>query len=283
LLLKRIALALTLLLTALVAPPAAMAQPSDVFIPSFWNPKDRLEPPIPGTIRVIRFLTDDDYPPFHFIGPDGTLSGFNIELARLICEELRVACTIQPRRWDTMRDALLTSKTGDAIIASYAITPRNLADMAFTHPYYRTPARFLGKTGVDLAITRKGLAGKRIAVIERTAHAAFLADHFPEAAPVPVSELAEAKGKLLGGEADLVFADGVALALWLNGETGRCCRFHGGPYLESAYFGEGVGIATRKDAEGLRLRDALDYALARLARQGRYSTLYLKYFPVSFF
>ena len=32
--------------------------------------------------------------------------GFNVDLARAICEELSVACTIQVRRFDTLLDAL---------------------------------------------------------------------------------------------------------------------------------------------------------------------------------
>ncbi len=47
---------------------------------------------------MIRFLTETDYPPFNFTGPDGNPAGFNVDLARLICEEIKVTCTIQMRR-----------------------------------------------------------------------------------------------------------------------------------------------------------------------------------------
>jgi polar amino acid transport system substrate-binding protein len=50
--------------------------------------------------------------------------------------------------------------------------------------------------------------------------------------------------------------------------------------LESRFFGEGVGIALRKD--DVRLRRALDWALARLAARGVYGELYLKNFPIGF-
>ena len=53
-------------------------------------------------ISQIRFLTEFDYPPFNYAGPDGNPAGFNVELARLICEELKLQCTIQLRRFDTL-------------------------------------------------------------------------------------------------------------------------------------------------------------------------------------
>ncbi len=100
---------------------AAAAEPPAA-IPSFWDPRQRLERPDTSSIRAIRFLTDDDYPPFHFLAPDGSLTGFNVDLARLICEELRIACTIQPRRWDTLDAALKSERAGDAVIASLSIS-----------------------------------------------------------------------------------------------------------------------------------------------------------------
>ena len=73
-----------------------------------------------------------------------------------------------------------------------------------------------------------------------------------------------------------------SLAVWLNGaSSGDCCVFRGGPYTESRFFGEGVGIALRKEDVGLRR--ALDWALARLAARGVYAELYLKHFPIGFY
>ena len=87
---------------------------------------------------------------------------------------------------------------------------------------------------------------------------------------------------LKGGAIDAAFADGLTLSVWLAGESsGDCCVFKGGPYTESRFFGEGVGIAVRK--EDADLRRAMDWALARLAARGVYAEIYLKYFPVGFY
>ena len=72
------------------------------------------------------------------------------------------------------------------------------------------------------------------------------------------------------------------MSVWLAGElSGDCCVFKGGPYTESRFFGEGVGIAVRK--EDADLRRAMDWALARLAAKDVYAEIYLKYFPVGFY
>ncbi len=67
-------------------------------------------------------MTEVDYPPFNFAGPDGNPAGFNVDLARMICEELKVTCTVQMRRFDTLFDALNENR-GDAAIASIAVSP----------------------------------------------------------------------------------------------------------------------------------------------------------------
>ena len=57
--------------------------------------------------------------------------------------------------------------------------------------------------------------------------------------------------------------------------------FKGGPFTESRFFGEGVGIAVRKDDDNLR--KAMEWALARIARNGKFAEIYLKYFPIGFY
>ena len=70
------------------------------------------------------------------------------------------------------------------------------------------------------------------------------------------------------------------LAFWINGtDSADCCAFSGGPFVESRYFGEGVGIAVRKGND--LLRQALNWALFRVWEKGRYTDLWLRYFSIS--
>jgi polar amino acid transport system substrate-binding protein len=233
-------------------------------------------------LRAIRFLTADDYPPLDFARADGSLSGFNVEIARAICEELPIGCTIQARSWDTLVDSLETGK-GDAVIASMTATPALRERIDFTQPYYMTPARFAARKSVaDAEITPTMIRDKRVGAVAGTAHEAFLATFFTGVALKPYSDFTALREALRSGEIDLAFADGLTLEIWLAGEdSADCCAFRGGPFLESRYFGEGVGIAVRK--EDADLRRAMDWALARLAARGVYAEIYRKYFPVGFY
>jgi polar amino acid transport system substrate-binding protein len=258
-------------------PPAAAAQ---VAIPGFWDPRRRPERPDLSRITLIRFLTENDYAPFNYAGPDGNPAGFNVDLARMVCEELKIACTVQMRRFDTLTDALSDNK-GDAAIASIAVTPDMRQRLDFSDPYYRTPARFVAKRTAALDDVRpEKLVAKKIAVVAGGAHEAYLKLLFPEADVKPYPSAGEARAALQHGEADLLFGDGVTLAFWLNGtDSANCCAFAGGPFEESRYFGEGVGIAVKRGNDALR--QGFNWALFRLWEKGRFSDLWLRYFPIS--
>ena len=259
-------------------PADAIANPAAV--PGFWDPRRRPERPDLTRISIIRFLTETDYPPFDYAGPDGTPAGFNVDLARLICEEIKVACTVQMRRFDTLI-ASLNANNGDAVIASIAETPETRARVDFTDPYYRTPARFVAKRNYpDDDMRPETLAGKKVAVVAGTAHEAYLKALFTEVELHPYPTAEAARDALKRGDVDLLFGDGISLAFWLNGtDSGGCCEFRGGPYLESRYFGEGIGIAVKHGNDVLR--QALNWALFRLWEQGRFTDLWLRYFPIS--
>jgi polar amino acid transport system substrate-binding protein len=262
------------------APPPAAAAIDPMAVPGFWDPRRRPERPDLSRISIIRFLTETDYPPFNFAGPDGAPAGFNVDLARLICEEIKVACTVQMRRFDTLV-AALNSNNGDAVIASIAATPEMRKRLDFSDPYYRTPARFVSRRDFNSDDVRpQALEGRKIAVVAGTAHEAYLKTLFTEAVLTPYPNQEAARDALRRGEVDLLFGDGVALAFWLNGtDSGNCCVFRGGPFIESRFFGEGVGIAVRRGND--LLRQAFNWALFRLWEKGRFTDLWLRYFPVS--
>jgi polar amino acid transport system substrate-binding protein len=265
-------------------PPAGNPPPpsaaGSVAIPGFWDPRRRPERPDMSRITLIRFITEIDYPPFNYSGPDGNPAGFNVDLARMICEEVKIACTVQMRRFDTLLPSLAANR-GDAVMASIAVTPetRKLAD--FSDPYYRTPARFVARRDDAITDVRpEQLEGKKLAVVGGTAHEAYLKALFTETDVRPYATPEMARDALRKGEVDLLFGDGISLAFWLNGtDSQNCCAFCGGPFVESRYFGEGVGIAVRRGNDVLR--QGFNWALFRLWEKGRFSDLWLRYFPIS--
>ncbi|WP_455394462.1 transporter substrate-binding domain-containing protein [Methylobacterium sp. Gmos1] len=263
---------------ALATLPAAAAEP--VTIPNFWNPRARLErPEPPQATRPVRFLTDDEYPPLHFAGPDGNPTGFSVELARAACEKLGLTCTVQVRRFDTLLDALQANQ-GDVVAAALPLTPALRANHRATRPYFRWPGRFAVRGDKNLpAPDAKVIAEHPTGVVSGTAHEAYLRTFF-HATPKTYPDLGTAEAALRRGEIEYLFGDGLALALWIGGtEASGCCAFSGGDYLENRYFGEGTAFVTRKEDEALAR--ALDDALQRLWDEGKYAELYLRFFPVS--
>jgi polar amino acid transport system substrate-binding protein len=273
----RLSAAIFLLISAF-AHGGAYAQ--GVSIPNFWDPRAQLERPDLTGIRTVRFLVDDDFPPLHFAGLDGNPTGFSVELARAACERLALTCTIQVRRFDTLLNAL-SDRQGDIVAAAVPLNENLRQRFGVTAPYFKIPARFAVKKDRNLpAPESKNLQGKTIGVIAGTAHEAFAKAFMPSATLKPFPELPAAQADLKAGSVDYLFADGLSLALWIGGEEAAdCCAFSGGPYLESRFFGEGIGFIVRKDEENLRR--AFDFALQQLWKEGKYAELYLRFFPVS--
>jgi len=260
-------------------PPAAAA----VVVPNFWNTERRLERPDAAELpKELRIVTSDDYPPFNFLGADGILTGFNVDLARAICVELQVTCTIQAVAFDSLVGAMEQGRA-DAAIAGIAATPANRMVLDFSERYLGTPARFVARRDAAPADANpEQVASKRVAVVSRTAHEAYLRSFFNEAAIRPYPDLKSAQAALKGGDVDLLFADGITLALWLNGtDSADCCAFAGGPFTESRFFGDGFAVAVRTG--NVTLRRAIDYALQRIWEKGTYTDLYLRWFPIGFY
>jgi polar amino acid transport system substrate-binding protein len=275
------------LLAATFAPlPPALAaedgatQPRSVIVPGFWDPRRRPERPDLSRLQAIHFLTDLDYPPFDYAGPDGNPAGLNVDLARLICDEIKVACTIQARPFGTLLDAL-GSNQGDAVIASIAENSETRKRADFSDPYYRTPARFVARADSAIGdVLPELVAGKKIAVVAGTAHEAYLKQMFTQAEIHSYPTDQAARAALKDRQVDLLFGDGIALSFWLNGtDSGGCCAFRGGAFLDSRYFGEGVGIAVRPGNDVLR--QAFNWALFQIWEKGSFTDLWLRYFPIS--
>jgi len=217
------------------ATPTAASAPApgaEVFVPSLWDPASPPPKPDPAALKPLLVITGEDDPPFDFNLPDGTPAGFNADLARAVCNELKVACTVQTRRWETIRPALAAG-AGDVAVASLSITEAALRDLDFTSPYYRTPARFVAQASAKVRdVLPDTVAGRRVGVAAGTAHEAYLRAFFPAAAVVPYPTAAALRAALASGAVDLAFGDGIAFAGWLNGPVGgACCAFAGGAFL----------------------------------------------------
>ena len=248
-------------------------------LPYHADPDAREMLPSLTPIPAIRFLTTADFPPFNYRDESGALVGFNIDLAKRICAEVNVACTIQAWPWDQAAAALSDSQ-GDALIAGLAMTDENGALFDYSSTYLALPGRFVTQAGKAGGFSPAAMAGKRVAVRTGSAHDAFLTRYLPDAERVAFADEASGLAAVKSGTVDAFFGDAMRASFWLN-ENFDCCSFAGEAYFRPQLFGEGFTIAVPAGHDPVR--HAIDWALVRLKENGALDELYLRWFPVGFY
>jgi len=230
----------------------------------------------------VRIATEGAYAPFNFKAPDGTLQGFDVDIARALCDRAHLECTIVAQDWDGIIPGLLAKKY-DAIIASMSITDERRKKVDFTDKYYQTPARFVAKKGSNIPISKSGLQGKTIGAQRSTIHAQYLQDNYADVADIKLYDNQEnADLDLTAGRLDLVLADSIVLLEgFLNKPEGENFAFVGPELKDPKWFGDGAGIAVRPG--DVKLKDAFNRALAEIRKDGTYEKIDAKYFPFSIY
>lgn len=248
-------------------------------LPYHADPSAREILPSTQAVPAIRFLTTADFPPFNFRDGTGELIGFNIDLAKSICSEVGVACTIQAWPWEQAASAL-DDNQGDALIAGLDLSRANGESFDFSSTYIALPGRFVARAGDIPDFDPKALSGKTIAVREGSAHDTFAQRYLPEAEITRFPTEIEALSALKDGQVDLFFGDAMRASFWLN-ENLDCCGFAGDPYFRPTLFGEGLAVAVPAGHDAVR--HTIDWALVRLKDNGVLDELYLRWFPVGFY
>ncbi len=231
------------------------------------------------TWTEVRVATEGAYPPFNFVDSNNQLQGFDIDITKAICEKAKVKCTFVAQDWDGIIPALLAGKY-DAIAASMSITEERKQKVDFTNKYYQTPAMIAApKTTKITATDPAAYKGLTIGAQSATTHASFAEDVYAKAgANVKLyASQDEANLDLAAGRLDAVLADKVVLQEWLK-KDGSCCKPVGDidTNKHMKYFGEGAGIAIRKEDKDLK--ELLNKALAEVIADGTYKKVQAKYF-----
>jgi arginine/ornithine transport system substrate-binding protein len=227
--------------------------------------------------KDVKIATEGAYPPFNFVDTEGKLQGFDVDIANALCEKMQAKCEVVAQAWDGIIPGLLEKKY-DAIVASMSITEERKQKVDFTGKYYQTPAKFVTKKGAGIDISKDGLKGKTIGVQVSTIHENFVRDNFGDVATIKTYDTQEnANLDLAAGRLDAILADSVALDEgFLKTDAGKDFEFVGPDFTDKKWFGEGAGIAVRK--EDPQLRDALNAAIDAIRQDGTYKKLNDKYF-----
>ena len=102
---------------------------------------------------------DAAYPPYGFIADDGTYAGFDIDLAKAVCEKLGWSLQLQAIDWDA-KDALLDSGTINCIWNG--LTAEGREDKYALSGYYMLNKQVVVVKGDSSAKSLADLAGKTV-------------------------------------------------------------------------------------------------------------------------
>ena len=231
--------------------------------------------------KVVRIGTEGAYPPFNSVTASGEIVGFDIDITKAMCQKMKVECTFVAQDWDGIIPGLLAGKY-DAIVASMSITEERKKKVAFTNKYYNTPPAWIAPKDSKIASwDAAGLKGKIIGTQSSTIHANYLEGEIkPGGAEIKLyATQDEANADLAAGRLDAVEADKMTLLDWLKKPEGACCEWKADVDNKKyvSYFGEGAGIAIRKEDQDLV--DMFNKAIAETVKDGTYAKINEKYFP----
>ncbi|KPB00950.1 amino acid ABC transporter [Ahrensia marina] len=224
----------------------------------------------------IKIGTEGAYPPFNNLEADGSLTGFDIDIANALCEEMKAECEFVTSDWDGIIPALLAGKF-DAIIASMSITEERKETVDFTNKYYNTPPAIAVPKDSDIAeATDAALAGKTLGAQSSTTHSNYAEEKLGSAELKLYPTPDEYKLDIASGRIDGVIDDVVVLSDWLATEDGACCKLLGTLTPDPVINGEGAGIAIRKGED--ELREKFNEAIVAIRESGKYEEINAKYF-----
>ena len=227
--------------------------------------------------KDLKVAIDPTYEPFTFKTPDGKPTGFDVDIARALCEQIKRKCVFVEQVWDSMIPGLQAKKY-DVIISSLSITADRLKAIDFTDKYYNTPSRIVLKKDVSFS-GPASIKGKKIGVLKGSTQEKYAMGELKPAGVTVIPYEAQDQvyldikaGRLDGTVADFVEVTGG----FLSKPEGRDYVLAGPELYMEKYFGTGVGIGLRKGDAALK--GELNAAIKTLRDNGTYKKINDKYF-----
>lgn len=226
----------------------------------------------------LRLGVETGYAPFEMKNPDGSLTGFDIDLGNEICQRIEAKCEWVESDFDGLIPSLKAKKI-DLILSSMSITAQRQKKIGFSDKLYGTPARLVSHKSTQLEPTVESLKGKRIGVFQGTTAETYAKDQWMrkgvEIVTYQNQDLVYAD--LVNGRLDAAFQDAVAAEDgFLNRPVGKNFAFSGPEVSDEKYFGVGAGIGLRKGDSDLKAR--INKALNDMHADGTYDKIAKHYF-----
>ena len=231
------------------------------------------------TFTEIKFGVDATYPPFESLAPSGAFQGFDIDLGKAICAELKVKCIFVNQGFDGIIPALEARKF-DAILSSMTVTPARSQQINFSSEMYNEPTSLIAKKGSGLVPTAASLKGKTVGVESGTIQETYADTYWKPNGVNVVSYPGQDQvyADLLSGRLDASLQDSVEADYgFLKTPKGSGYQLAGNvTYDPKDVLGSYIAIGVRKDEPELLAK--IDSAIAAIIANGTYKKIEAKYF-----
>ena len=224
--------------------------------------------------NVLRIGTEGAYAPFNYTNADGTLGGFDIEIANAICADMQVTCEIMAQDWDGIIPGLKAGKY-DAIVAAMSVTPERSQQVAFTDPYFSNALVFLAKKDSTFDPAKvTDINAHSIAAQRSTISSQWLENTYPKADMKLYDTLSNAFLDLGAGRVDAMISDKLPAIEWLSSTSGSDYVLKGA----EIDINDNFAIAVRPNDEALQAK--INTSLSNIKANGTYDKINQKYFAV---
>ena len=215
---------------------------------------------------------DPTFAPMGYTEEDGSIVGFDIDVAAEVCARLGVELVCQPIAWEA-KELELNNKNIDCIWNGMSISPDRMASMLISTPYMRNAMILVVRTDSGIE-TKADLAGKKLGVQGgSTAEEALDEDAEFKASLGEVLFFdynSEALMDLRQGGLDAVLMDLVVAEYYITTEQAELVC------LEETLMPEEYGIGFRKNDQALH--DAVDEILFDMNDDGTLAAISVTWF-----
>lgn len=169
------------------------------------------------TAGKIKIATPENFPPFGALGSEGEYEGYDIDVARMIAEDLGVELEIVPVT-SKQRIPFLEIDKVDLVIATLGANPERAKSIWFSHAYAPFFSGAFAKP--DVAVSAIGdFSGKKIAVTGGTLEdLAITADAPSDAEIIRFGDNAATIAAYVSGQADVIVT-GNMVALGISNDN----------------------------------------------------------------
>ena len=225
------------------------------------------------TSEILRIGTEGAYAPFNYTNADGSLGGFDIEIANALCADMQVTCEIIAQDWDGIIPGLKAGKY-DAIVAAMSITPERAQQVSFTDPYFSNTLVFLAKQGSTFDPSNdNNINSKSIAAQRSTISSQWLEKTYPAANMQLYDTLSNAFLDLGSGRVEAMISDKLPAIEWLSSASGSNYVLKG----DEIDIDDNFAIAVRPEDP---LLAKMNTSLANIKANGTYEAINQKYFAL---